>query len=117
MTNDKRTKAELLDAVDAAHELRRQADDAKHKMEIDLGKAIAGKVTAKAAADTRGQALDQIRHTITTAVALKHPRTVAFGTVEQVWYRGELMNPGYDGDSEEVRLLKLIYDQCQEALA
>jgi hypothetical protein len=114
---DKRTKAELLNALDAVNEMHLQAKDAIHKMEIQLRVARTDKNAAEALANTRRQCLDRICHIVTTVVAMKYPQTTAFGTVEQVWYQGATINPGYEGDSEEVRLLKLIHEQCQEGSA
>ncbi len=116
MTKDKRTKAELLAALDAALERLRQAKDTAATMERELGRTKAGKESAETRAVTLKQSFDTIHHAIATAVALKYPKTVAFGGIETVWYKGQLIHPGYEGDNEEVRLLRLIDDKCQEAL-
>ena len=117
MRKDKRTKAELLDALDAALGFQEKAAAAVATMEHELRKAKAGKDAAETTAANLKQAFERIRHTIRTAVALRHPKTVAFGGVETVWYEGQMIHPGYEGDSEEVRLLQLINEQCLEALA
>jgi hypothetical protein len=117
MKKDRRTKAELLDALDAAHERRRQAEDAATTMEHELRQAKNGKKSAEDKAATLKQSLITIRHTIKTAVAMKYPKTIAFGGIAEAWFGGENIHPGYEGDNEEVRLLRLIDDGCQEALA
>ncbi len=108
MTKDKRTKAELLDALDAALGRERQA-------EHELRAAKADKKVAETKVATLTLSLAAIRNAISAAVAMKYPKTVAFGGVEEAWFGGEYIHPGYAGDNAEVRLLRLIDDKCQEA--
>lgn len=116
MTKDRRTKAELLDALNAALGRQHQAEDATRTAEYEVRKAKAGTDSAEAKAATLKQSSETIHQVIATAVAMKYPKTVAFGGVESVWYEGQYIHPGYEGDNEEVRLLRLIDDKCQEAL-
>lgn len=116
MTKDRRTKAELLDALNAALRRQQQADSATRTLEHEVRKAKAGTESAEEKVATLKRSLETIRQVIWAAVAMKHPKTVAFGGIESVWYQGRLVHPGYEGDSEEVRLLSLIDGKCQEAL-
>lgn len=114
---DKRTKAELLDVLEAVRcELRGEADTMV-ELRNELRRSKTDRNAQNVRVDGLKRSIEAIRQSIKTAVATRHPRTVAFGTVEEVCYKGESLHPGYEGDNEEVRLLKLIDDECRESLS
>lgn len=116
MSKDRRTKAELLAALDKAMLIEEKLLDDMGDTERLLRKANVDKDAAEGVVDKQRKLFESIRQAIKTAVALKYPQTVAFGGVEQVWYEGQYVHPGYEGDNAEVRLLKLIDDECHQAL-
>lgn len=116
MKKDRRTKAELLVSLDKAISLEQRTMDAKHEVERLLRRAKFDKDAAEVVLGKQAQVFESIRQTIKTAVALKYPKTVAFGSIEEVRFDGRWIHPDYDGDGDEVRLLKLIDDACQDGL-
>lgn len=112
MTREKRTKAELLNALEVAHcKLH-----AVGELAGELRRSKASQNNQKVRVGGLEQSFEAIRQSIKAVVAVRFPQTVAFGSVETIIYRGEFIHPGYEGDNEEVRLLQLIDDKCQEAL-
>ncbi len=117
MAKDKRTKAELLDVLEAVRCELRGEDEAVVKLESELRRSKADQNVQKIRIGKLKRSIEAIRQSIKIAVAMRHPRTVAFSTVEEVWYEGKAFHPGYEGDNEEVCLLKLIDDECRESLS
>ena len=114
MAKDKRTKTGLLDEIEIVRCKLFGEVKAVDELRSELRRSKADQNVQKIRIGELKRSMEAIRQSIKTAVSTRYPRTVAFGTVEEVWYRGEAFHPGYDGDNEDVRLLKLIDDECRE---
>ena len=113
MTMDRRTKAELLSTLAELEQLHQKLKLDMDGVKLALRKARSDIDATKIKSDQYERILVQITDAITVMVLLRYPKTLAFGGVETTWYEGQEVHPGYEGDNEEVRLLRFLHDLCK----